>query len=165
MGGRINSFQDLEFPRDQPNHQALIRLVNATAEHNHVSIQARKRIRDAFNVLFNGTPMFPRLRHTVVSQDQLDQFIRENKPAARAAVATDNQAMSTPTRGGIDLNEKFMDMSTQGEAGSIVHLDRAMIQHMHINGLSPIVVKFTPITNIYLFLGANEVTLQGRSIG
>jgi len=57
--------------------------------------------------------------------------------------------------GGIDLNENTFDLQTRGEKAPVFHFDRAMVQMLHVDGFTPIIVKDTPIKNISLFLSAN----------
>ncbi len=64
-----------------------------------------------------------------------------------------DEAMSAP--GGIDLNPKSLDLQTKGKKFDLnVPVDNASLSNLEINGLTPVIIRIVPLTNLQMFLSS-----------
>ncbi|MFP4473684.1 MAG: phosphoglycerate kinase [Candidatus Omnitrophota bacterium] len=57
------------------------------------------------------------------------------------------------TKGGIDLNPQAFDMTIEGEAGHVVLESFPLPETLTIDGLVPVIINVTPVTNLHQLLG------------
>jgi len=61
-----------------------------------------------------------------------------------AAMITSVSLVRNANTGGIDLNEKMLNLETQGDSTPVLHWDRAMGSNGPIQGFFPVVIKNHP---------------------
>jgi len=85
----------------------------------------------------------------------MDGIISIIPEAERVDRTVDDDAATAPDRkGGIDFNPALLDLQIKrDEHGIPLPIDPAMIDNININGLTPVIIQLTPITNLPLILG------------
>ena len=73
----------------------------------------------------------------------------------KAAISTgDDRKRTANKQGGIDLTPANLDLQIQGEGVNFLpQFDPAQIEQMNIEGLSPLILKIIPMTNVPVFMG------------
>lgn len=73
-----------------------------------------------------------------------------------ASSPTSTQANKSKNLGGIDMNQKALDLQTSGEEIKFdMPFDPAQLPNIQIDGFSPVILQILP-TNLPLFIGAQE---------
>jgi hypothetical protein len=80
---------------------------------------------------------------------------RKMREEERTSRARQNQTKNGKDVGGIDLNSNNLNLKEQGQASeinfSLEHLQN--IQNDNVNGIMPVIINITPVTNLPLLLG------------
>lgn len=96
-----------------------------------------------------------------------DKENAENYPTTREVIAavlssqvwpvnrTEPKIGSTFKKGGIDLNAKNFELERE-KVGEGVMFDAKNFENVEINGLTPVILNVTPVTNLYQLLGVRE---------
>jgi hypothetical protein len=78
----------------------------------------------------------------------------------------DEQPTRVSPEGGINLDMEDMDFRIESTgAGIQFNIDPAMLKNGNFDGLVPVILNITPVTNLPLFLGAKEPEHEGELAG
>lgn len=96
------------------------------------------------------------------NKDQLQELFGLNKAVASAPTA--ESAAKSDNLGGIDMNQKALDLQTEGDEIKFdMPFDPTQLQNIQIDGFSPVIIQIAP-TNLPLFIGSKEIEDQKAAV-
>lgn len=96
--------------------------------------------------------------HMSTKSDSVELILGDKTADDREATLADHaMASEAKTPGGIDFNPNLIDLEIKGEGGGFIAPPSLQeLEMMPIEGLVPVIINITPVTNLPLLLGAEE---------
>ncbi len=99
----------------------------------------------------------------VVFTEEAVQVIQEKLSSVDSAmlgdVATSSSVQENP--GGIDFNPNLLELQIEGEGSDFnLQINNTNLEQIHIEGLLPVIINITPITNLPFILGTTESEME-----
>jgi len=145
------TFSNVEVPRVQDKLRLIVDLLPEMSDDPRAIV-----MREIYQATGMGISL-TEIRNRYLADTRVTSISEDSDEPPSGSTRTPDPSALMQTPGGIDLNPNNLDLQTQGEVAEFnLPFDPQMLENIQIDGLFPVIINITPITNLPLLLGVSE---------